>query len=139
MILTAAALIVIGALASWWDLRRRIIPDTLLLLGGAFFFALSVATGRVLPDLLGLVLVATIALAAACIGGGLGGGDVKYLMLTGLALGPVGGLWAALLSGSLGVVAHIGLRLAGRDREGVPLAPAIAIASVVAALAFLPH
>jgi Flp pilus assembly protein protease CpaA len=74
-------------------------------------------------------------MAAAFVAGGLGGGDVKYLMLTGLALGPMGGLLTVFLSGLMGVIAHIALRLAGRRAEGVLLAPAIAVASV--AVAFL--
>lgn len=121
------------------DMEQRIIPNRLLLAGGLLLLptllpgggTAYVAAGE------GAVLLFLISLLIAIVGrGGFGLGDVKYLAVVGLALGPLNGLLALFLSIVLGGVYATFLlvsRRAGR-RDTIAFGPFIALASVVAPL-----
>lgn len=133
------------------DLACRIVPNgcSLAVVASGAARALAAATlgGRgaapVLSAALGAVVVfATMALAAWLSargreGPGVGGGDVKLLTAVGVWAGPVGGLAAVGLSCLVGLVgwAVSALRAPhGAVSRGIPLAPAIALATLPAAL-----
>lgn len=150
----ACLVVLLGALA--WstvtDLRRRAIPNGCALAVALSGLALGAAEGVPARSLAGgLVALAVLLLAAwasARRAGapGVGGGDVKLLSALGLWLGPVTGLAAVALSCLLGVVGWalaVGARRLWRRSEGespcedpaglgIPMAPAIALAALLA-------
>lgn len=128
------------------DLARRIIPNGCVAVVAALGAARAAARGTLPGAALGaLVVLAAMLLAAAAserVSGrpGVGGGDVKLLAAAAVWTGPVLGLavvGASCLLGAMGWAAtRLAGRLVGRGRtsEGIPLAPAVAIATLAAVL-----
>lgn len=128
------------------DLARRIIPNGCVAVVAALGAAHAAARGTLPGAALGaLVVLAAMLLAAAAserVSGrtGVGGGDVKLLAAAAVWTGPVLGLavvGASCLLGAMGWAAtRLAGRLVGRGRtsEGIPLAPAVAIATLAAVL-----
>ncbi len=116
------------------DLERRIIPNKALiaLLLPAFYIG-AVQSGGLLSPLLGaalgLGLGALLRLGARLIAGrsGLGLGDVKFLGLAGLFLGPASFAPFLLIAGIGGVLFGLVWRAQGKGRE-FPFGPALAAA-----------
>ena len=127
------------------DLASRIVPNgcvAAVALAGASRAALR---GSLAGAAAGVVCVAAVMLAASRVSSrlrgepGVGGGDVKLLSAVGAWTGPVLGLAVVGASCLLGVMgwAIAWLRAARRPEarpDGIPLAPAIALAALAAVL-----
>ena len=96
-LLTSVALVFAAVAASWFDLRERRIPNVLTM--GAFVVAIILRMPGGLEEvglgLAGALLALGLALPFFLVGG-LGGGDLKFLVAIGAFLGPVR-LFLALL------------------------------------------
>jgi leader peptidase (prepilin peptidase)/N-methyltransferase len=109
------------------DLRAFRIPNLLVAVAALVIAPAAVALRGPFGAAAGAVYVGgVLALARGVTRGGLGGGDVKYGVVVGLATGPV--LAPAALLGAAGTAAVV-LRRGGRRR--LPFAPALAAAAVV--------
>lgn len=132
--------------AAMTDLARRIIPNGCVAVVAALGAARAAVRGTLPGAALGaLVVLAAMLLAAAaseCVSGrpGVGGGDVKLLAAAAIWTGPVLGLAVVGASCLLGATGWAAMQLAGRlvgrgrTSEGIPLAPAVAIATLAAVL-----
>ena len=131
--LTLSLLLFLGALAAWIDLKTRTLPDWLTLGALLTFLALAALQGNALSGALGAVLPSGLLLLVALLaGGGLGGGDVKYLAAIGAALGPLGGFLALLAAALVGALQGAVTALRGRD--AYPFGPALAAGSLLVPL-----
>jgi prepilin signal peptidase PulO-like enzyme (type II secretory pathway) len=125
--------------ASAIDLSHRVIPNRLLAGGAALVLVWLSPEGisGYLSSGEGALLLFVIGLVIALVGrGGFGLGDVKYLAVVGLALGPTQGMLAlflAIVLGGLYAVGLIVMRRAGRN-DTFAFGPFIAAASVAAPL-----
>jgi leader peptidase (prepilin peptidase) / N-methyltransferase len=134
----AAFASVLLALA-WIDVRHRLIPNPILYPAVIGALALS----PLWPDR-GLIEALIGCAGALAVGllisdafrGGLGGGDVKMLGLTGALVGVPAVLFAALITALAGGVVAAALLLSGRtDREeSLPYGPFIALGALAALL-----
>ena len=130
---TLGALLALGIVASWFDLRTHVLPDRLTLGALAVFLLLAGWQGRPGAAVLGALLPAALLLLIALLaGGGLGGGDVKYLAAIGAALGPLEGCLALLVAAAIGVLQGFWQRR--RGRAAYPFGPALAAGSILAPL-----
>lgn len=141
----SAAVVLLGALATCWDMRLRVVPNRLNLAGVVVGLALGAARGGVHGVLwagLGMAL-GVAAFAGPWLAGGLGGGDLKLAAAIGaivawpLALPTLLLAAVAMALWSLGWAAW--MRLTGTIRDTaalralrVPQAPAIAAGAAVA-------
>ena len=152
MVLCLVALLGALAWSAVTDLRRRAIPNGCALAVALSGLALGAAEGVAVRSLAGGAAVLSVLLLAAWAsarwGGapGIGGGDVKLLSALGLWLGPVTGLAVVALSCLIGVMGWalaVGARrlrrrgegeapCGDRARSGIPMAPAIALAALLA-------
>ncbi len=129
-LLPVALLAAIGLVATFTDISTRRVPNWLTLGALAAFLGLAAWQGSLLAALFGALLTSGILLLADVLGGGVGGGDVKYAAAVGAALGPGPGLLCLLIAAALTVA--VGL-LARRRREDFhPFAPSLAVASLLA-------
>ena len=115
--------------ASVWDIRRRIIPDSLCLC-----IALT-ALLSFTPEKLAGLLAGLVLLIAALLWGGMGGGDVKLMAVSGLVLGFYKSMSALTMGFVLLLVFHAMLsilqRLRGRTvPKAYPLAPFLSIGCI---------
>ena len=156
MFLEGASLVVMAAalaLAARTALERRVIPNGCSVAVGVSGLVRAAArraggagAGAVAEAALGVLAVfAVMGLAAAAsrrLSGRsvVGGGDVKLLAAAAVWTGPVLGLAVVGASCLLGAMGWAATRLAGRvvgrgrTSEGIPLAPAVAIATLAAVL-----
>jgi leader peptidase (prepilin peptidase)/N-methyltransferase len=128
------ALVGLGLWVTWVDGRTRHIPNSVLAGAAVVFLGARFWTGTEVTGLLGaLVTGGYLAATARLSRHTLGGGDVKYGAVLGLALGPVAGFMALAVASALGVVIGAGRGLAGRGWQ-TPFAfgPCLAAGSVVA-------
>lgn len=131
------ALLYTGLAATAIDLEHRVIPNRLLAAGAGAIVLALLATGArgLLGAVEGAALLFLLGLVLAVVGrGGFGFGDVKYLGLVGLALGPTVGilaLFAAVLLGGLYAALLLGLHRAGR-KDSIAFGPFIAAGSLLA-------
>ena len=138
----AASLVVAAAC----DLRWQIVPNGCagaVAISGLARSALAGCAGEALVGMVVVLLVLLVASWASrrasgtC---GVGGGDVKLLAAAAVWTGPVLGLAVVGASCLLGAMGWAATRLAGRvvgrgrTSEGIPLAPAVAIATLAAVL-----
>jgi prepilin signal peptidase PulO-like enzyme (type II secretory pathway) len=134
--LTLAVLTLTGAVATYTDLTRRIIPNCLLAASGFVLLMLAIMGGRVVAALVGAAVLVVIALISVAVGG-FGMGDLKYLGVVGLGLGPVAGLLALFLAALAAVVWRLPLALRKGAKATFAFGPFIAVGSVMAPLIVL--
>ena len=134
--LTLAVLAVTGAIGAYTDISQRIIPNHLLLVAGFVLLTFSVLGGRVVAALVGAAVLVVIALISVAVGG-FGMGDLKYLGVVGLGLGPVAGLLALFLAALAAVVWRLPLALRKGAKATFAFGPFIAVGSVMAPLIVL--
>lgn len=112
------------------DLRSMRIPNRLITIAAGLVWPVAIAArGPIAVSAGAAYVAATLWLSRTATRGALGGGDVKYGLVIGAAVGPAaapGVLLAAALLGGLGVVVR-----GGRT----PFAPALACSTVGALLA----
>lgn len=130
---TLVVLAATGAVATRTDLNQRIIPNRLLMASGFVLLMLAVLDNRVPPSLLGAAALTGIALLGVA-SGGLGMGDLKYLAVIGLGLGPVAGLLALFLAALAAAVYHLPLAVRKGPKATFAFGPFIALGSVLAPL-----
>ncbi len=100
------AVLAIGVLACWYDLRTRRLPNFLTLGGAAVGFLHAIYAGGIwggTSSLLGWGVGLALFLPFFALRG-LGAGDVKLLACMGAWLGPATTVWAALYSAMAGGV-----------------------------------
>ena len=134
--LTLAVLTLTGAVATYTDLTRRIIPNRLLAVSGFLLLMLAIVGGRVVAALIGAAVLALVAMISVAVGG-CGMGDLKYLGVVGLGLGPVAGLLALFLAALAAVVWRLPLALGKGAKATFAFGPFIAVGSVMAPLIVL--
>lgn len=126
------AILVLVVLTDFWAM---IIPDAVTVPGMVFFFLMRLLV-RQEPFsfyLLGFLSSFLLSYFVARLTGGLGGGDVKLLAMSGLALGWTNGLLAfalAVFSGGLHAL-HL-MAKGGRRRDPLPFGPHLAAGIFVA-------
>jgi prepilin peptidase CpaA len=108
------AVLILGAIACWCDLRTRHIPNLLTFGGAAIavgyaFFAHGIGGG--LTSVVGWFAGAAVFLPFFALGG-MGAGDVKLMACVGAWLGPRSAFWAAIYAALAGGVMAIGMALA---------------------------
>jgi prepilin peptidase CpaA len=108
-----AIVLLLGAMACWFDLRTRHIPNWLTFGGAAVAFAYAVVvhgmTGLLISSggwLTGVAIFLPLFLL-----GGMGAGDIKLLACFGAWLGPRAALWIALYAALAGGVLAITMAL----------------------------
>jgi prepilin peptidase CpaA len=116
------AVLVVGALACWHDIRTRHIPNAVTLGGAvvAVAFALTQHGGHgLLASVLGWATGLALFLPFFALGG-MGAGDVKLMACVGAWLGPAAAAWAALYTSIAGGVLALATALAtGYLRQAV--------------------
>lgn len=109
-----SAVLILGALACYYDLRTRRLPN-LLTLGSAvaaLLYAVStVGLGGAVASISGWAAGLALFLPLFALGG-LGAGDVKLLAAFGAWLGPMAALWTALYASMAGGVMALVVALA---------------------------
>jgi len=141
-----AALALVVAAATVWDLRQRRIPNGLVLLGllaGLGLGAVGGGLGGVAAALAGAGF-AFVALIFPFSRGWLGGGDVKLVMACGSLLGWQGALVTAVLGAALHGLVALGAVAWARQRgvappSRLPHAPTLALAALAYAFGLLPR
>lgn len=135
----ALALIPVLVAATAIDLEWQLLPDRLNLLAAVVGLPLASWTfGSPWPPLAGAAVAGGIlALLAAAVPGGLGGGDVKFAAAFGLYLGGGQALLALFVAFLAAGVAGVVLLLTGRkgSRDMIPFGPFLALGAGVALLA----
>jgi prepilin peptidase CpaA len=109
-----AAVLVLGAVACWFDLRTRHIPNAVTFGGAAAALIYAGATygpGGFLLSVGGWLTGVAVFLPFFLLGG-MGAGDVKLVACFGAWLGPLAALTVALYAALAGGVMAIGLALA---------------------------
>jgi prepilin peptidase CpaA len=98
-----AVFLTVLVLASWTDVRSRRIPNWITVVGMAAGLGFHAARGAVPLGIGALGLAAAFLVALPFfLGGALGGGDAKLLMVVGAFFGPVDFLLASLVIGVVG-------------------------------------
>ena len=131
----AWVLVGILVLVTWTDFWAMTIPDAVTVPGMVFFFLvrLVVREDPFFFHLLGFFVSFLLSYFLARLTGGLGGGDVKLLAMSGLALGWTNGLLAfALAVASGGFHGLYLLAKGGRGRDPFPFGPHLAAGIFVA-------
>ena len=128
-----AVLLVVGIVATVADLQHMVIPNWLLAPAAVVLTATAAISGHLWLSLLGAAALSIVAMLGAAMGG-LGMGDLKYLAVVGLGLGPLVGTIALFLA----VLGAVAWHLPSALRHGVsvrfPFGPFIAFGSVLAPL-----
>lgn len=133
--IVATSLGVLGMAVGWHDMRTHRIPNAWLSFAAMWFGLWAVFDRHLVGSLVGAAIVMSVTLLARFVTRGLGLGDVKYLGVIGLALGPWGALMA--LGVASGAVA-LGRPLAVLARRSTfdalePWGPWLAVGSVAVA------
>jgi leader peptidase (prepilin peptidase)/N-methyltransferase len=119
----AAGLVILGAVATYTDLRARLIPNWLTGAGALGVVTWRLATGTGLAGLVGAGLaVGVLGLASCAARRAPGGGDWKYACVIGGALGPLGALGALGLAALGSTFWGLGLMIRRRGDWHTPLA-----------------
>ena len=128
----AAGLVMLGAVATYTDLRARLIPNWLTGAGALGVLVWRVATGTWATGLVGAgMAVVVLGLASRLSRHPPGGGDWKYACVIGGALGPLGALGALGLAALGSTIWGLGrmIRCRGDWHTPLPLAPFLAAGS----------
>lgn len=123
--LRSILLCMILILAGVCDAVTYEIPDFLHL----FIVITGLAGVRILPTLLGFVLVPIPFLIAAVKTDKIGGGDVKLMAASGFALGVTRGIWMMIWGLSAGILWNA---VFGHKKTSIPLAPFLAFGCFMA-------
>jgi len=118
------------------DLDHQILPDKLTLSGMGVGLLLSFFRPEFssLSALLGLVLAGGLLLIIAIISrGGMGGGDIKMMMMVGTFVGPVLAVIAIFLGAAIGLIFSLPGLITGKlqSKSKLPFGPYLAISSLI--------
>ena len=108
-----SAVLVLGVLACWYDLRTRRLPNPLTLGGAAVALlhaAYTAGVGGAVASISGWVVGLLLFLPFFALGGR-GAGDVKLMAAVGAWLGPWAALWVALYTSLAGGVLALAVGL----------------------------
>lgn len=123
--LSNTILLIAALTAGIIDWQRQIIPDALTLPGLAIGLAFSLSPGRPTPidALLGVAVAGgLLALIALVYPRGMGGGDVKFMAMTGAFLGWVKALLALFTASLAGALVGLALIVVGKRGRKEPIA-----------------
>lgn len=123
------------AYASFCDIKTKTIPDKVHIL----IIIVALINLNILNSIIGLLLVPIPFFTTALIkGGGIGGGDVKFMGANGFFLGVKGGFIASIIGLTLAVVANfIYYKIKKKDKNiSFPLAPYLSIGCFLTYLLF---
>ena len=123
-----ALILVILLACAMRDARTRTVPNA---------FPLAIAAGSLIPPVSvypGGVLAALPLFAAAVIGGGVGGGDVKVMAALGLVFGFWKAIWVLGLALTMFLLWDALMRLFRREEGAWPFVPFLFAAALVAVL-----
>lgn len=123
------------AYASFYDIKTKTIPDKVHIL----IIIVALINLNSLNSIIGLLLVPIPFFITALIkGGGIGGGDVKFMGANGFFLGVKGGFIASIIGLTLAVVANfIYYKIKKKDKNiSFPLAPYLSIGCFLTYLLF---
>lgn len=106
--------LILGAMACWFDLRTRRIPNSLTFGGAAFALAYAFAVHGMRGLLVssGGWLTGVAIFLPLFLLGGMGAGDIKLLACFGAWLGPRAALWIAIYAALVGGVLALAMALA---------------------------
>jgi len=128
-----AVLLVVGIVATATDLQHLVIPNWLLAPAAVALAVAAVILGHLWISLLGAVALTIVAMLGVATGG-MGMGDLKYLAVVGLGLGPLVGGAALLVAVFSTVVWHLPAAFRHGPKVRFPFGPFIAFGSVLAPL-----
>jgi len=123
------------AYASFYDIKTKTIPDKVHIV----IVIVALINLNSLNSIIGLLLVPIPFFITALIkGGGIGGGDVKFMGANGFFLGVKGGFIASIIGLTLAVVANfIYYKIKKKDKNiSFPLAPYLSIGCLLTYLLF---
>lgn len=123
------------AYASFYDIKTKTIPDKVHIV----IVIVALINLNSLNSIIGLLLVPIPFFITALIkGGGIGGGDVKFMGANGFFLGVKGGFIASIIGLTLAVVANfIYYKIKKKDKNiSFPLAPYLSIGCFLTYLLF---
>ena len=132
-VVVVAVLLMVGIVATATDLQHRVIPNWLLAPAAVALAVAAVIFGHLWLSLLGAVALSIVAMLGAATGG-LGMGDLKYLAVVGLGLGPLVGAVAVLVAAFGAVLWHLPAALRHGPAVRFPFGPFIAFGSVLTPL-----
>jgi len=127
--------VLILAYASFYDIKTKTIPDKVHIV----IVIVALINLNSLNSIIGLLLVPIPFFITALIkGGGIGGGDVKFMVANGFFLGVKGGFIASIIGLTLAVVANfIYYKIKKKDKNiSFPLAPYLSIGCFLTYLLF---
>lgn len=134
-ILKGILYVLILAYASFYDIKTKTIPDKVHIL----IIIVALINLNSLNSIIGLLLVPMPFFITALIkGGGIGGGDVKFMGANGFFLGVKGGSIASIIGLTLAVVANfIYYKIKKKDNNiSFPLAPYLSVGCFLTYLIF---
>jgi len=118
------------------DLDHQILPDKLTLsgLGAGLILSFFRPDFSFLSAFLGLVLAGGLLLIIAIISrGGMGGGDIKMMMMVGTFVGPVLAVIAIFLGAAIGLIVSLPGIITGKlqSKSKLPFGPYLALSSLI--------
>jgi leader peptidase (prepilin peptidase)/N-methyltransferase len=130
-----AAVLAWFAALTVYDVRQRRLPNALTLPGAAAVLAVSAATGRGVPALVGAAVLTLLYLGVHLAApAGMGAGDVKLAMGVGALTGSFGvDAWVLAALAAPVLTALLAVAIALRDRSAtVPHGPSMCVAAAAA-------
>ena len=131
------AMMMLGIAVTWTDWTRWVIPNRLLAIAAIGFLWWRFFGHGIWVGLAGGILLGGIGLLGSVLSrDSLGMGDVKYLAVLGLALGPSIGLMCLMLASTAGVLFATARSVVKRVplNRAFPFGPFLAAASVASAI-----
>ena len=119
---------VILSYASFYDIEHHEIPDWVHVV----LFLIGFMEWKFLPSIVGMILIAIPFLFVAFMEhGGIGGGDIKYMIASGFLLGAKAILYGSLIALTLAVILNIGK---SKKNKKIAMAPYLSIGCFLAFL-----
>lgn len=134
-ILKGALYAIILAYASYMDIKKRIIPDKVHVM----IIIVGIINFSALNSMAGLIFVAIPFLMTALLkGGGIGGGDVKFMGANGFFLGIKGGFMGSFIGLIIAIIFNATYyKIKKKDKNiSFPLAPYLSIGCFLTYLLF---